>query len=81
MDSITVSSRSKGILEIEFLILYWGAPPVSDTPLSGTKFGKRFVIWSFGGLDPRKQNFFDFRRSDSGSSKNSYFPSNFRIFY
>ena len=23
---------------------YWGAKPVSDTPLSGTKFGKRFVI-------------------------------------
>ena len=31
-----------------------------STPLSETKFGKRFVIYSFGRLDPR---FSDFRRS------------------
>ena len=40
----------------------WAADtkPLSSTPLSETKFGKRFVIYSFGRLDPR---FSDFRRS------------------
>ena len=30
---------------------------LSSTPLLETKFGIRFVIWSFGRLDPRKHNF------------------------
>ena len=30
--------------EYRFESVHWTATPVSDTPLSGTKFGKRFVI-------------------------------------
>ena len=35
----------------------------------------------FRRLDPRKQNFLDFRRSIAALVKTSIFPRNFRIFY
>ena len=48
--------------------IFRSAKPVSDTPLSGTKLGKRFVIVprflgtpiEFRKMDPRKLNFWVF---------------------
>ena len=54
-DFRSCGKRAKTLKLAELGRAYWGATPVSYTPLSQTKFGKRFVIQSFVGLDPEEK--------------------------